>query len=297
MLFKDQKVTFAGVFVLESVGKILKDRPYGPRNFEKYDLYFPKKQTDKMPILLDLQGGGLVRGRKSSEKLSPMLRLTEQGIAITTMNYCLISEKDYAFPKQVAEVRAVLIDLKKHAQEWGLDLNRIYLTGESSGAQLAVLTAATVSAGVKLGYADGLEDDVGQVPTIQKVIASYGPYEFDQFKEEFQQAGIQPKYKESGEPNSFEGLALGGHQVTENPIGVSQGNPANYFTKEMPALFAMAGTADQVVPFQQSVEMVKRYEALTGKQAKTYWLTGGHHGIADFDNEQVDQMKIAFLKA
>ncbi|MBS9336648.1 alpha/beta hydrolase [Fructobacillus papyrifericola] len=226
-----------------------------------------------------------------------MLRLTEEGYAVASMNYCLVSEKNYSFPKQIAEVRAVLHALKEGAQKWRLDTNRFYLAGESSGAQLALLTTASVSAGVKVGYEDGLEDGLEDLPVIQKVIASYGPYEFDRFKEQFEAAEIQPKYAESGSQNSFEGLALAGHQVNENPVGVSQGNPANYFTEAMPELFAMAGLADQVVPYQQSMEMVERYENMTGKKAKTYWLEGGHHGIRDFDNEKVYQMKIAFLNA
>ncbi|MBS9338713.1 prolyl oligopeptidase family serine peptidase [Fructobacillus sp. M2-14] len=133
------------------------------------------------------------------------------------------------------------------------------------------------------------------MPEIKKVIASYGPYEFDVFKEQFEEGHIQPKYSESGSPKSFEGLAVAGLPVEEASIQIAQGNPANYFSKKMPEIFAMAGTADQVVPFQQSVKMVERYEKMTGKKAKTYWLEGGHHGINDFDTDDVKELKLSFL--
>nr|WP_238480088.1 alpha/beta hydrolase [Fructobacillus papyriferae] len=297
MLFKDQKISFSDVVVPDSVGRVSLDQTYGPKDWQRYDVYLPIKNKEKCPVVLDLQGGGLVRGRKSSEKLAPNLKLTAAGLAVVSMNYALISDRDYAFPKQVAEVRAVLGQLKKRSDEFGIDENKIYLAGESSGAQLALLTVGSISAGVKVGHEFGLKDELEAMPKIKKVLAAYGPYEFDVFKEQFAELGVQPKYSESGSKNSFEGLALAGHQVNENPIAVSQGNPANYFTPAMPDLFAMAGSADQVVPELQSMEMVDRYEKLTGKKALTYWLDGAHHGIKDFDTKQVYQMKCAFFKA
>lgn len=296
MLFKDLEVSFEAAKVPDSVEEVVRDQQYGPQKWERYDLYLPKSKEKLKPLLLDLQGGGLVRGAKSTEKLEPNLRLTADGFAVASMNYELISERNYSFPNQVAEVRAVLIQLKKRAQEFGLDTQRFYLTGESSGAQLALLTVASATAGVKVGRKKGLDDSLVDMPSIQKVIAAYGPYEFDVFDEQFKRLHVQKKYSESGEANSFEGMAVAGHQVTDNPIAVSQANPANYFTKAMPPIFAMAGSADQVVPELQSKEMVERYEKMSGKQAVTYWLPGGHHGILDFDTDDVYQMKKEFLK-
>lgn len=295
MLFKDLDISFNDVFVSEAVAKTIKNQPYGPEKWELFDLYLPKG-GGKYPLVLDLQGGGLVRGEKSTDKLGPNMKLVEEGFAIASMNYALISDSNYAFPKQVAEVRAVLVQLKERAEEFGLDVDGFYLTGESSGAQLAMLTTASVTAGVKLGYEKGLKDELEDLPEIQKVIASYGPYEFDQFKNQFNERGIEPKYAESGSPKSFEGLAVGGLRVIESPIQIAQGNPANYFTEKMPPIFAMAGTADQVVPFEQSVQMVKRYEKMTGKKAMTHWIEGAHHGIKDFDTEEIKKEKLAFLR-
>lgn len=297
MLFKDLNVNFNSVSIPESVGEVIKDQVYGNEKWQRFDLYLPKKRKGPTPVLLDLQGGGLVRGTKSTEKLEPNLRLTQEGFAVVSMNYELISEENYAFPNQVAEVRAVLIQLSKKAEAWGLNPDAFYLAGESSGAQLAMLTTASVTAGVKLGHVEGLADDLADMPIIQKVIASYGPYEFDRFSEQFKELGVQPKYAESGAPYSFEGLAIAGHRVDENPIAISQGNPANYFTTEMPEIFAMAGSADQVVPELQSKEMVKRFNKMVGKTAKTYWLPGGHHGVHDFDTDEVYRLKVDFLKS
>ncbi|MBS9338714.1 alpha/beta hydrolase [Fructobacillus sp. M2-14] len=139
MLFKDLKMTFDAVKVPEDVEKKVANLSYGPNEWELYDLYVPKGDG-KHPLILDLQGGGLVRGEKSTNKLQPNMKLVTEGFALASMNYALISDSNYAFPKQVAEVRAVLIQLKKRANEFGLDVNRFYLTGESSGAQLAMLT-------------------------------------------------------------------------------------------------------------------------------------------------------------
>lgn len=296
MLFKDLNIEFNQAKVPDSVQKVIRNQKYGPKSWELFDLYLPKSKERVKPLILDLQGGGLVRGEKSTEKLEPNLKLTGEGYAVASMNYELISEKNYVFPNQVAEIRAVLIQLKDRAKEFGLDTERFFLTGESSGAQLALLTVASVTAGVKIGRIPGVNDDLSKMPTIQGVIASYGPYEFDRFSDQFTKLRVVKKYPESGMPNSFEGMALAGHSVLDNPIAVSQGNPANYFTHKMPPLSAMAGSADQVVPELQSKEMVERYERLVGKEATTYWLKDAHHGIKDFDTDSVLQQKIDFLK-
>ncbi|GAO99137.1 alpha/beta hydrolase [Fructobacillus ficulneus] len=295
MLFKDAKVEFENVVVPDTVEKQLVDLQYGQEDYQKYDLYLPKKQSS-LPIILDLQGGGLIRGRKSTSKLGPSLKFTAAGYAVASMNYSLISEWSFSFPKQVAEIRLVLAALKKQAEEHHLDDTKVILVGESSGAQLALLTAATLSAGVKLGRLKQVEPELKTLPNVAKVIANYGPYEFDRFAAQFKSDNLEPKYQESGKQNSFEGLALGGLAVNENPIGVSQANPANYFTKAMPPILAYAGTADVVVPHEQSQEMIERYREMTGNSATLRLIDGGHHGITDYDTPKIYQEKLTFLE-
>ncbi|CAK1249887.1 alpha/beta hydrolase [Fructobacillus cardui] len=294
MLFKDAQVTIDPVEIPDYVDRVIKNQKYGSEDYQLFDLYLPAGDG-LHPIILDLQGGGLVRGMKSSFKLGPSLKFVKEGYAVISMNYALISTKSFSFPKQVAEIRAVLAKAKKDAEKYQLEANSVDLIGESSGAQLAMLTASSVTAKVKLGRI-AAPDDLTDLPEIKHVIANYGPYEFDQFARQFQEEGIQPKYAESGQAISFEGLALAGLAVDGNPIGVSQANPANYFTKKTPAVLAYAGSADQVVPHQQSLDLIARYQKMTGKKAICHIISGGHHGIFDYDTPTIYQEKMAFLK-
>ncbi|MDF7637551.1 alpha/beta fold hydrolase [Leuconostocaceae bacterium ESL0958] len=293
MLFKDAQVTIEAATIPDTVAERVLDQPYGPANHQRYDLYLPAG-AGPFPVILDLQGGGLLRGVKSSFKLNPSLKLVADGYAIVSMNYQLVRSDDYSFPNQIAEIRAVLANLKSRAGELKVDMEDVTLSGESSGAQLVMLAAASITAGVRLGHI-AADDALASLPTIRRVIANYGPYEFDRFANQFAANGIQPKYAESGQAISFEGLALAGQAVNADPVGVSFANPANYLTPAMPPVFLLAGSADQVVPVQQSEDMAARYQRLVGRPAKQYWLAGGHHGIFDFDNDEVLTEKKAFL--
>lgn len=128
MLFKDAKITIEPVEVPDYVGQTIKNIQYGPEEWQLLDLYLPK--TEKaVPLLLDLQGGGLVRGEKSSFKLGPSLKLVKDGYAVASMNYSLISSRSFSFPKQIAEMRAAIKLLNQSADKYHLIADKIDLAG------------------------------------------------------------------------------------------------------------------------------------------------------------------------
>jgi len=107
------------------------------------DVYLPNEGQGPFPVIVDIYGGGLIFGDKSSHKLEPALRLLDKGYAVVSVDYSLIHQKD--FPFQIYEIKAALRFLRAHADEYQLDMNRVALMGESSGAHLAVMTGVTAS--------------------------------------------------------------------------------------------------------------------------------------------------------
>ncbi|CAK8054305.1 alpha/beta hydrolase [Eupransor demetentiae] len=292
MLFKDRSYNFEAVTINGGLDHVVSDISYASGERHKLDLYIPKGEGEH-PVIVDLYGGGLVRGEKSSYKLTPSLRFINDGYAVASMDYSHNSDQHFTFPNQIAEVRAAVNFLTANAAEYNLKADQVSLIGESSGAQLAVLAAASFSAGVRLGHLPG---ESTKLPKIKRVIGMYGPYELDAFHRQFDAIKVVPKFPETGAHNSFEGLELGNRKPAEVPYAVAQGNPANYFTVDMPPLMLVAGTADQVVPYVQSVNLAKQYQALTGRETELHIVEGAHHGITDFDTEEFHQAKLKFLQ-
>ncbi|CAH1856777.1 alpha/beta hydrolase [Convivina praedatoris] len=295
MLFKDHTYQFEPVVLDVKTERIIKDLPYGRGVRHYLDLYLPVG-SGPFPLIIDLYGGGLLRGEKSSYKLHPSLRFVDDGYAVASPNYSLNSVNSINFPNQVAEIRAVIEYCQAHADQYCLDSSRFFLIGESSGAQLALLAGASFSAKTNLGHMPGKSFQTS-FPTISGIIGLYGPYELDQFHQQFQQLAIQPKFQECGLPFSFEGIALGKRAPHKVPEKVAQANPSNYFTTKMPPVMLLAGTADRVVPYLQSVDLGRKYLKMVGRPAHTLWVADANHGIADFDNPTIHQAKLDFLSS
>ena len=256
------------------------------------DVYLPNEGQGPFPVIVDIYGGGLIFGDKSSHKLEPALRLLDKGYAVVSVDYSLIHQKD--FPFQIYEIKAALRFLRAHADEYQLDMNCVALMGESSGAHLAVMTGVTASVDALQNLFMG--DNNNQPETVNAIIAMYGPYEFDQFVDQFNESGVTPKYAETGTAESFEGQMFNQQAPKDVPQRVKMYSPKMYFNAEMPPILAFAGTADAVVPYQQTVNMINgAREFVSEDKAVLHLVEGTGHGPADYMSPEFTDEKAAFL--
>lgn len=256
------------------------------------DVYLPNEGQGPFPVIVDIYGGGLIFGDKSSHKLEPALRLLDKGYAVVSVDYSLIHQKD--FPFQIYEIKAALRFLRAHADEYQLDMNRVALMGESSGAHLAVMTGVTASVDALQNPFMG--DNNNQPETVNAIITMYGPYEFDQFVDQFNESGVTPKYAETGTAESFEGQMFNQQAPKDVPQRVKMYSPKMYFNAEMPPILAFAGTADAVVPYQQTVNMINgAREFVSEDKAVLHLVEGTGHGPADYMSPEFTDEKAAFL--
>lgn len=256
------------------------------------DVYLPNEGQGPFPVIVDIYGGGLIFGDKSSHKLEPVLRLLDKGYAVVSVDYSLIHQKD--FPFQIYEIKAALRFLRAHADEYQLDMNRVALMGESSGAHLAVMTGVTASVDALQNPFMG--DNNNQPETVNAIIAMYGPYEFDQFVDQFNESGVTPKYAETGTAESFEGQMFNQQAPKDVPQRVKMYSPKMYFNAEMPPILAFAGTADAVVPYQQTVNMINgAREFVSEDKAVLHLVEGTGHGPADYMSPEFTDEKATFL--
>jgi acetyl esterase/lipase len=257
------------------------------------DIYLPNDGQGPFPVIVDIYGGGLIFGDKSSHKLEPALRMLDKGYAVVSVDYSLIHQKD--FPFQIYEIKAALRFLRAHADEYQLDMDHVALMGESSGAHLAVMTG--VSASVDALQNPFMGDNNNQPETVNAIIAMYGPYAFDQFVSQFEESGVTPKYAETGTAESFEGQMFNKQAPKDVPQRVKNYNPEMYFNDQMPPILAFAGTADAVVPYQQTVNMIDAArQYVPEEKAVLHLVEGTGHGPASYMTPEFTDEKIAFLE-
>lgn len=106
------------------------------------DIFFPVHFEGILPAIVDVHGGGWVYGNKELNEYYCM-ELAKMGFVVFDINYRLAPKID--LKGQVQDVAAALNWVFRHAQEYQADREKLYLTGDSAGAQLALLTCGAAS--------------------------------------------------------------------------------------------------------------------------------------------------------
>lgn len=141
-----------GKTVLESGEVCLNDLCYSsscPNSF--FDIWYPDEQKRTRPTVIYFHGGGFIFGDKSNgDPLSvskgttaKLLEIVKAGYNLVNANYALAPE--YRFPYQLNQVDLLIRYLQEHADELGLDMKHVCLSGSSAGADLTEIYGAAVS--------------------------------------------------------------------------------------------------------------------------------------------------------
>lgn len=122
-----------GLVAPEDIERI-DDIQYGPdEKWNLLDIYRPRNVAGKLPVLMIVHGGAWVYGTKEIYQFYGM-NLAQRGFAVVNANYRLAPE--HKFPVQLEDVNQQVIFVQKHAQEYGLDEQNIFMAGDSAGAHL-----------------------------------------------------------------------------------------------------------------------------------------------------------------
>jgi len=113
---------------------------YGPhRKWNILELYVPKEAQKPLPLIVSIHGGGYVYGTIKTYQFYCM-SLAQRGFAVINFNYRLAPK--YKFPAPLEDTNAVMQWAADNAEQYGLDMNNVFMVGDSAGAQLLSQYAA-----------------------------------------------------------------------------------------------------------------------------------------------------------
>ncbi|MCS4319227.1 arylformamidase [Serratia sp. BIGb0234] len=113
------------------------DIHYGMGVAERLDLFPAARQPS--PLLVFIHGGYWHSQRKE-EACSMAANFTQHGVAVATLEYTLQPEATLA--EIVREVRSAIAWLYHHAGQYGIDPERIFVSGSSAGGHLCGMLIA-----------------------------------------------------------------------------------------------------------------------------------------------------------
>ena len=107
--------------------------------YHQLDVYYPEGTTEKLPVIIDIHGGGWMYGNKELNKYY-CLALASRGYVVFNINYRLVP--DVTVNEQLQDCAYALKWISENMQNYPCDTQNILLTGDSAGGQLAVYSAA-----------------------------------------------------------------------------------------------------------------------------------------------------------
>ena len=137
-------ILFAGYIRYYPRNRIFLDQNYagGKDPRQTYDLVIPKSLSGSSGLILCIHGGGWVEGSKDSYTDSLFRAADEKGFGAACVNYRYVSE-NVGFDDVMDDISSALRAIRERGGEFGVDFDRVLLTGISAGGHLSLLYAYT----------------------------------------------------------------------------------------------------------------------------------------------------------
>ncbi len=120
--------------------KCIKEISYNDQYAEcKGDIYFKEGAKEPMPVIVNVHGGGFVKGDKKHRKSIAHL-YADRGWFVWNINYRLSPK--HKFPALPYDVVSAINYLKVLSEKYNLNLDKVVLTGDSAGAYAATYAVA-----------------------------------------------------------------------------------------------------------------------------------------------------------
>ena len=245
------------------------------------DLAYPQGQT-RLPAIMYVHGGRWRSGSRANANSEALFKWAEQGFFTMSIDYRLVGATPA--PAAYEDTLCAIRWLHAHASEYGVDPDRIFLIGESSGGHLVSLAASLgqgpyAKAG---GWPDARSD-------VKAVISVAGTYDLNTLS----WGNLWTPFTPAG------GGRGGGGQgaAPQAPLQVSAAGTASLTDRaaieaarrQASPLFHLSATTkpilvihsddDQSVPIQQAVDFVKALETANVQHRFVHYTDRGHMGL------------------
>lgn len=250
---------------MQGMAQVLPDIVYSTAGGEeqKLSLLLPwgeeGEPRPKRPLIVFVQGSAWTTPNINYQ-LPQLSRYAQLGRAVATVTH-RDSTRGHAFPAYLQDVKCAIRYLRHHADEYGIDSDRVCIFGTSSGGNTALLVGLT---GDDPRYKT--EDYAEQSDAVRAVIDCFGPADME--------AMIAGHEDEFAQNPLFMGL-LGERsreELLRDMSPIREIEPGRVY----PAFLLAHGDQDEAVPYEQS-ELMYRALIRAGCQAQLIRVIGAPH--------------------
>ena len=255
LLWPFAAVHAAGGDATTKLNIIYKTTEQGPL---RLDLHYPAapKPGAKYPLVVFTHGGGWAAGNKAigdrGVRFLGVSALNAQGFCVASVDYRLCT-KDGAITMRdcVTDSKDALRFLAKHAEQFSVDVERVFTWGDSAGGHIAQM--------LLLSPPESFPGDPALADAKYRLLAGvswYGPCDFEK-TELFNRPG------ETGVPDRFgPRIIKPGANGKARLAAYREVSPVNYLKPTSPPLLMMQGDQDPTIPVHHARYMKERADAV-----------------------------------
>ena len=239
----------------------------------RLDVYRPRGGGGPFPVLLYVHGGGWTIGSKNFQGLATCTHMASRGWLCVNADYRLSPRA--TFPDHIVDVKRAIRWVREEGARLGADPDFIVLTGGSAGGHLSALAALTPN---DAEYQPGFEE----IDTsVQGCIPFYGVFDF---------TGQQDHWPHRGLDESVERVVLKvGRQ--DDPAAFRRASPLHRVHPGAPPFLVIHGTADSLVPIEESRVFHRALAEATGGRAALAEIPGAQHAFELFASLRTEHLR------
>ena len=240
----------------------------------KLDIIYPHENLDKTwPCIVHICGGAWIQMDWHAH-VPNYVEMVRAGFVVASVQYRL--SNDVSFPGPLEDVKAAIRYLRKNAARYNIDPEKFGVTGESAGGHLAGMVAVT---GNLRDFDKG--ENLEFSSAVQAACPWYMVSDLSAFPE-IENPGLSPEAR------------LIGDIPRNNPGLRDAASPITYVTSDCPPCLLLHGTADPIVPHDQSVRFHDALEK-AGVPVTLYSVEGAKHADKHFFQKPVEKLMIDFF--
>lgn len=224
-------------------------------NNQSLDIYLPDEGEGPFPVILSIHGGAFIGGDKADFQGEYVINAVREGYAVVSVNYRFSNEADYPLP--VFDMKAAVRYLRAHAQQYCLDPARFAAVGASAGAYFAAMLATTVG---NPAFEDAGMGNPGFDTSVQAVVGLFGVFDLAQTSEFLENQTVEPGA--FAMMNYCDKFTAAKAAECRNLMPLTW--PGTYVKADCPPFLIQAGTSDHIVPYENSIAMADRINAVCG---------------------------------
>ncbi len=239
-----------------------------------------KGEEEVLPCVVFVQGSAWLE-QEIYRFLPLVTNLAKRGYAVAIMEY---RHSGIAkFPAPVIDARNAVRFLRKNAEKYKIDPDKMIMSGDSSGGHVAVFAGMTHDDETENNAYPGISGDV------KGIVDLYGAVSV--MREDSNPTTVNHLL-----PDSPEGMEMGVN-LRENMEARKQMSAECNIDEEteIPPVLIFHGTKDRIVSIKGSVDLYNRLKEC-GKDVEFYFVKGADHGGAEFWTDQVLEIVDSFVR-